>query len=97
VAEAKYVRELLMKWEAPADVDVDSHFHFVSGGGVIIVRTDVPTALYETLEPFKPMVVFDVEPVINFVEAIAVSTDVDDWVASVSPTSSGGVDLGGKY
>ena len=78
-----------MKWEAPEGVEVKHHFHYVSGGGVIIVETQEPTALYETLEPFKPLVEFDVEPVINYLEAMAISTDVDEWAASVSASSHG--------
>ena len=88
-ADAKRVRELLLKWRAPPGVDVTSHFHYVSGGGVVIVDTQEPSALFETLEPFKPLVEFDVEPVINFLEALAVSTDVEEWAASASATSNG--------
>ena len=88
-ADSKHIRELLMKWEAPESVEVKHHFHYVSGGGVLIVETQEPTALYETLEPFKPLVEFDVEPVINYLEAMAISTDVDEWAASVSASSHG--------
>ena len=86
--ESKHVRELLMKWKAPEGVDVKHHFHYMSGGGVLIIDTLDPSALFETLEPFKPLVDFDVEPVINFLEAMAISTDVDEWAASVSVSSS---------
>jgi hypothetical protein len=40
-------------------------------------------ALYEALAPFRPMVDFDVEPVVNVIEALAISLDVEEWVASV--------------
>src|SRR5688572_23238424 len=82
-AESKRVRELLMAWEPPSSVEVRHHFHYVSGGGVVIVDTEVPGSLFESLEPFKPLVEFDVEPVINMIEALAISLDVEEWVASV--------------
>ena len=91
-ADAKQMRALLLQWQAPPGVDVRNHFHYVGGGGVIIVDTLEPSALYETLEPFKPLVEFDVEPVINFLEALAISRDVDEWVASTSAASHGNVD-----
>jgi hypothetical protein len=55
---------------------------------VLIVDTLEPSTIYETLAPFKLLVEFDVEPVINFLEAIAIPTDVDEWVASNSSASS---------
>src|SRR6185503_10100399 len=90
-AESKHIRELLMQWQPPAGVELKHHFHYVSRGGVLIVDTRDPSALYETLEPFKPLVEFDVEPVINYLEAMAISTDVDQWAASVSASGNGGV------
>jgi len=86
-AESKNIRELVMKWEAPLGVEVQHHFHYVSAGGVLIVDTMDPSALYETLDPFKPLVEFDIEPVINYLEAMAISTDIDEWVASASAAS----------
>ena len=81
-AESHRVRNLLMKWEAPEDVAVKHHFHYISGGGVLIVETDDSAALYQGIGPFKSLVSFDVEPVINFVEAMAISADVEEWAAS---------------
>ena len=86
-ADAKHVRKLLLKWQAPPGVDIRNHFHYISGGGVLIVDTQEPSALFEILEPFKPLVEFDVEPTINFLEALAVATDVEEWVSSASATS----------
>ena len=76
-----------MAWEPPTAVEVRHHFHYVSGGGVVIVDTEVPGALYEALAPFKPMVDFDDEPVVNVIEALAISLDVEEWVASVKDGS----------
>jgi hypothetical protein len=77
------MRELLMAWNPPHGVEIRHHFHYVSGGGVLIVESDVAGALYESLEPFKPYVDYHVEPVINMVEALAIQLDVEEWVESV--------------
>jgi len=83
-AESQRVRALLMAWEPPSTVEVRHHFHYVSGGGVVIVDTEIPAALYESMAPFKPLVEFDVEPVVNVIEALAISLDVEEWAASVN-------------
>ena len=87
-AESQRLRELLMMWEAPAGVDVRHHFHYVSAGGVLIVETNDPGSLYEAMGPFKSLVEFEVEPVINFVEALSISTDVSEWAATAKNSDS---------
>ena len=87
-AESKRARELLMAWEPPSSVEVRHHFHYVSGGGVVIVDTEVPAALYESMAPFKSLVEFDVEPVVNVIEALAIYLDVEEWATSVKDGSN---------
>lgn len=86
-AESKRARELLMAWEPPTVVEIRHHFHYVSGGGVVIADTEVLAGLYESMAPFKSLVDFDVEPVVNVIEALAISLDVDEWAASVKDGS----------
>jgi hypothetical protein len=80
--DARLARDLFVAWNPPASVEIRDHYHFVSGGGILIADTESPTALYESVEPFKPMVDFDLEPVVNVIEAIAISMDIDEWLAS---------------
>jgi hypothetical protein len=40
-ADSKRARQLMMAWEPPTAVEVRHHFHYVSGGGVVIVDTEV--------------------------------------------------------
>lgn len=82
-AEAHRVRELLMAWDPPDSIEVTHHFHYVGGGGILIIDTEAPGPLYEAVEPFKPFVDVDIEPVINMIEALAISLDIEEWVASV--------------
>jgi hypothetical protein len=84
-AESQNLRRLFMAWEPPAGVKLISHYYFVRGGGIAIVNTSEVGALYEALAPFRPSVVFDIEPVLSIVEAIAISMDVDEWAGRVAP------------
>jgi hypothetical protein len=81
--DRRRIRRLLMAWHPPSSVKLVAHYHYVSGGGVLVMETEAAIALFESLEPFKPMLQFDVEPVVNVIEALAASMDVDEWVASV--------------
>ena len=81
--DRRRIRQLFVAWEPPFGVELQAHYHYVSGGGLVVVETDAASLLYESLEPFKPSVSFDVEPVINVLEAVAISMDVHDWIDSV--------------
>jgi hypothetical protein len=81
--DRRRVRQLFIAWTPPPGLELLAHYHFVNGGGVLIVVADSVDGLYRSIEPFKPMVNFDIEPVINVMEAIATSMDVDEWVTTV--------------
>ena len=76
----RQVRELLVAWKPTG---LQAHYHFVSGGGVLIFESDEAGRVFESLEPFKPYVRFDVEPVVNVVEALAISLNIEEWAESV--------------
>jgi hypothetical protein len=84
--DRRRTRRLFMKWEPPPGVEIQAHYHLVSGGGFMVVESDSPGALYESLEPFKPKTLFDIEPVVNVIEAVSTSIDVEDWADSVLDT-----------
>jgi hypothetical protein len=84
VDDRRRIRELFMAWKPPAGIILHAHYHFVSGGGVMILDAAEPGPIFETLEPFKPQVEFDVEPVVNLIEAVAVSLNIEEWASSVS-------------
>jgi len=54
---------------------------------VVVADAEVPRPLYQMVEPFKPLVDFEVEPVLNIIEALAVSLDIEEWVESVQEGS----------
>ena len=86
-AEARRVREIVMAWNPPAGVEVQNHYHYVSGGGMVVAEAENARSLYEMVGPFKPLVDFQVEPVLNVIEALAVSLDIEEWVDSVRENS----------
>jgi hypothetical protein len=81
--ETRTVRSLFMAWEPPTGVELISHYYFARGGGIVIVDVGAVSALFEALSPFTPTVEFDIEPVFNPIEAIAISMDVDEWANAV--------------
>ena len=81
-AESRRVRAVLIKWAPPEGVVVKQHYHYISGGGVVIFEAENPGDIYEAMEPFRFAVGFDIEPVINLLEAVAISMDIEEWAAS---------------
>ena len=82
-AESQYVHLLASAWKPPS-ATILHHYHFVTGGGVVYVEIEEDVRpLIESLEPFRPFVDFDVEPVLNMAEAVAIALNVDEWKASV--------------
>jgi hypothetical protein len=76
-------RRLFLAWTPPSGMEIQAHYHYVSGGGVVVVETDDATALFEALEPFKPTTQFDIEPVLNVMDAADISSLVESWVKDV--------------
>ena len=81
--DRRTVRELFVAWKPPERAELQAHYHFVSGGGVLILEASDAGPLFESLEPFKPYVEFDIEPVVNMLEAVAISLDVEEWATSI--------------
>ena len=81
--DTRAVRKLFMAWEAPRGVGLKAHYYFSRGGGIVIVDADDAAALFEALAPFTPIIEFDIEPVFNVIEALAISMDVDDWAKEI--------------
>ena len=87
--DRRRARRLFIAWDPPAGVELQAHYHLVSGGGFIVVESESPVALFEALEPFKPMVQFDIEPVVNVIDALATAEDVHEWAESVLANGNG--------
>lgn len=89
-SDTKTVRSLFMAWEPPGGVELLAHYYFARGGGIVIVDAAAASSLFEALSPFTPTIEFDIEPVFNPIEAIAISMDMDEWANSVMANSGEG-------
>jgi hypothetical protein len=82
--DTRGMRQLFVAWEPPTGLEVTAHYHYARGGGLAVVDTVGASTLFEALAPFTHTIDFDIEPIVNVIEAIAISMDVDVWVESVS-------------
>ena len=85
--DIRKTRRLFVAWEPPPGLEISVHYHFAGGGGVVIVETSDPAALFAATSPFIPAIEFDMKPVVNVIEATAIAMDVDEWVKSVGETN----------
>ena len=80
-------RELIrrfMAWTPPAGVELRNHYHYAEGGGgIVILETDSAGAMFEGLTAFDSIIEYDIEPVLNVIEAVAIKMDVTEWVISL--------------
>lgn len=81
------VRQLFMAWTAPPGIEIVNHYHFARGGGIILTEVTSVSVIYEGLVPFMSSLDFEIEPVLDIVEAIAISMDVHEWANTVSTPS----------
>src|SRR6188474_168798 len=59
-----------MAWNPPKGVEVRNHYHYAEGGGgIVILETDSAGALFEGLTAFDSIIEYDIEPVLNVIEA----------------------------
>ena len=86
------MRHVFVAWEAPTGLEIMAHYHYARGGGVVVVDAAGASTLFEALSPFTPTVEFDIEPIVNVIEAVAISMDVDEWVESISGVAGTGED-----
>jgi hypothetical protein len=82
-ADTRRIRDLFVAWDPPTGLEVTAHYHYARGGGLAVVEAVGAGTLFEALAPFTDGLDFDIEPIINVLEAIAISMDVDEWVDSV--------------
>jgi hypothetical protein len=83
--EARRVRQLFLAWTPPRGLEIRAHYAFARGGGIVLVDAGSVAAIYEGAAPFMSALDFEIEPVLNVIEAISISMDVDDWAEQVAP------------
>lgn len=82
--DIREIRERFIAWNPPTGLEVNAHYHYARGGGLAVVETTNASILFEALAPFTKALDFDIEPIVNVLDAVAISLDVEEWVGSVN-------------
>ena len=82
--ETRRLMRIFMAWSPPPGVELLAHYHYArGGGGIVILTTDSAAALFESLTAFDSIIEYQVEPVLNVIDAVAIKMDIDVWVSSL--------------
>ena len=81
-ADRPRASHVVMAWSPPGSVDLRAHYRLPGGAGILLVETESAIDLYESLEPFKPIVQLELKPVLNRIDAEPAKTDA--WLPSES-------------
>jgi hypothetical protein len=84
--ETRKLLRIFMAWTPPTGVELLAHYHFArGGGGIVILKADSASALFEALTAFDAIIDYEAEPVLNVIDAVAIKMDVNEWVSSLTP------------
>ena len=87
--ETRRLMRIFMAWTPPIGVELLAHYHYARGsGGIVILTADSAPALFESLTAFDSIIEYQVEPVLNVIDAVAIKMDIDAWVSSLKPRRS---------
>jgi hypothetical protein len=82
--DTRQLIRIFMAWTPPEGIELISHYHYARGGGGVVIARAMDTAhLFEALTTFDSTLEFEMEPVLNVIEAVAIKMDVDAWVSSL--------------
>jgi hypothetical protein len=81
-ASARRAQELFAKWEPPAGMDMKSFYFRADGtGGSVVVETDDAKLLLDGPAKFGIFNDFEIVPILDVGDAVAVQNAALDWVA----------------
>jgi len=86
--DIRRLRMIFIAWQPPKDMEIIGHYHFATGGGVVIVHVHDSATLQAAMAPFTPIVEFDVEPVVSPIEATAIAMEADEWTRAVGKSDT---------
>jgi uncharacterized protein DUF3303 len=82
--ETRRLLQIFMAWTPPHGVELLAHYHFArGGGGIVILKADTASALFEAMTAFDTIIEYEAEPVLNVIDAVAIKMDIDAWVSSL--------------
>lgn len=84
-ASGKRALALFSKWSPPAGLEVKSFLSRADGnGGTLVVETDDIKVLAEGPAKFSGLNEFEIVPVLDITDAIAIFGEAADWHSSIS-------------
>jgi hypothetical protein len=82
---ARRAQALFAKWTPPPGMDIKSFYARADGrGGTVILEADDVKALLDGPAKFGAVNDFEVVPILDITEAVAVQNEALDWAASIS-------------
>jgi hypothetical protein len=82
---ARRAQALFAKWSPPPGMDVKSFYARADGrGGTVVVEANDVKALLDGPAKFGGINDFEIVPIIDIAEAVAVQNEALDWAASIS-------------
>jgi hypothetical protein len=82
---ARRGQAVFAKWSPPAGMDVKSFYARADGrGGTVVLETDDVKVLLDGPAKFGFLNDFEVVPILDITDAVAVQNEALDWVASIS-------------
>jgi len=83
-ASQKRNLQLFANWKPPAGFDIKSHYAFADGGGgILIAEAATVAAIVEAAGPWGPFFDFEIHPILDVAESVAIAQRVYAWRDSV--------------
>lgn len=83
-ATLKRLSTLFGNWQPPKAYEIKMHYSYADGsGGLTLVETDSPTAMYEALVPWAPFIEFRAVPILEIEKSFPLATAAIAWRESI--------------
>ena len=82
---ARRTQALFAKWTPPPGMDIKSFYARADGqGGSVVVETDDVKVLLDGPAKFGAVNDFEIVPILDITDAVAIANEALDWAASIS-------------
>jgi hypothetical protein len=82
---ARFTQALFAKWSPPPGMDIKSFYARADGrGGTVVLETDNVKALLDGPAKFGSINDFEIVPILDITEAVAIQIEAFDWIDSNS-------------
>ena len=82
---ARRTQALFAKWTPPPGMDIKSFYARADGrGGTVVVETDDVKVLLDGPAKFGAVNDFEIVPIIDIADGVAIANEALDWAASIT-------------